>query len=361
MKKVFNIFLSLILLLFTTSCGDFDEEAMIVANNNILQDTTVNSTNGSADLETSNSADYQSTIQSETTVISNSDKHKNIEIIETNTMSKTNNSKTNEADPESTFETFFASNKLDSQELETKVSETLNSTEGRITSERTATTESSSSSIQKSTEPTSQQIQTQEVLNRKNYVSNLNEITNVYSAEEIIDYIDYCSGPNAITFLYLLDEKYPIEYFVRPAGASPYCVYKVDEGEKLFVFFNENEESLRDVTYFFLEKEHLTQEAFAGISSGSTLADVETIDRGTQFIDSVNAYSLSKGFTLHMVDGGFIKITYEGGDFNYRSSKPENPSDFIVKEVSFVPNGEALDIPRIFGDGPVHYTIIEYD
>ena len=235
----------------------------------------------------------------------------------------------------------------------------MDSTEGRITSERTATTESSSSSIQKSTEPTSQQIQTQEVLNRKNYVSNLNEITNVYSAEEIIDYIDYCSGPNAITFLYLLDEKYPIEYFVRPAGASPYCIYKVDEGEKLFVFFNENEESLCDVTYFFLVKDKLTRESFAEISAGATLADVESIDQGTQLIDSINANSLSKGFTLHMVENGFIKITYEGGNVN--RSKIDNLNDFIVKEIAFIPNGNAIDIPRIFGDGPVHYTIIEYN
>ena len=210
-------------------------------------------------------------------------------------------------------------------------------------------------------EPTSQQVATQDVLDRTSFVSKIDEIKSMYSAEEIISYIDYCGGPNIITFLYALDERYPIEYFVRPVGSAPYCVYKVDNGDKLFVFFNENEESLRDVTYFFLKKEYLTQESFAGISSGSTLADVEAIDQGTQFIDSVNAYSLSKGFTLHMVEGGFIKITYEGGGFNYRSSKLENSSDFIVKEVSFVPNGEAIDIPRIFGDGPVHYTIAEYD
>lgn len=209
--------------------------------------------------------------------------------------------------------------------------------------------------------PTEQQVKTTAILGRDTYVADIDAVKNIFHAEDIVNYIRYFHGPNDITFLYQLNEEFPIEYFVKPVEAAPYCVYKVDNGDTLFVFFNENEDSLRDVTYFFLVKDKLTQASFSGISSGSTLADVEAIDRGTQLIDSVNASSLSKGITLHMVENGFIKITYEGGIVNRRTSKIDNPNDFIVKKITFIPNGDAIDIPRIFEDGSVHFTITKYD
>lgn len=229
------------------------------------------------------------------------------------------------------------------------------------TDEKPTTEETIMDRPDSNTAHTSQQNHTQEILDKTSYLSSIDDIKNIYIAEEIIDFIDYCSGPNMVTFLHSLNERFPIEYLVIPSRSAPYCVYKVEGDDKLYVFFNEDEESLRDVTYFFLVKEKLTQESFFEISRGSTLADVEAIDAGTRIINTINANSLSQGFTLHIVEGGFIKITYENRMFNGSNSTIDDSNEYIVKEIVFIPYGEAIDIPRIFNDGPIHYSVSEYN
>lgn len=91
------------------------------------------------------------------------------------------------------------------------------------------------------------------------------------------------------------------------------------------------------------------------------MADVEAIDAGTRIINTINANSLSQGFTLHIVEGGFIKITYENRMFNGSNSTIDDSNEYIVKEIVFIPYGEAIDIPRIFNDGPIHYSVSEYN
>lgn len=216
-------------------------------------------------------------------------------------------------------------------------------------------------------EPFDIRVANQDALSRSNLVSSIDEIENIYSAEDIIPQIQYCRTYNFLTFQYEMEKNYPIEYYVTPENNAPYCVYRLDTGSKMFVFFNEEKDGLGDVVYFFVVDQILEKEDFSALKQGMTLSDVEATDPGTKSIDTLNVFSLFKHFTLHMVKGGFVKITYEGGDFcldNNSTIKIEDPNEFVITDITFIPNGEAIPFPDPYERNEsvdMHFSVLDSD
>lgn len=189
------------------------------------------------------------------------------------------------------------------------------------------------------------------------------ENNRAYSADQILSFLDYC-GSNSNILMYDLNFEYPIQYLAIPNNACPYCIYHLDTGEDLYVLFTENK--VKEVAYCFIvnDKVHV-KEDFDELKTGMSLADVETIDSGTKTLNSINACALRLSFTLHMVKGGFIKITYTGGELEYDESRDaitvKNEDDYKINKIEFIPNGERIidDYDGIILDS--RFAILEED
>lgn len=164
-----------------------------------------------------------------------------------------------------------------------------------------------------------------------------------YTAQELLNYIDYYASVNVITPMSELDKKFPIEQLYTPENASPYCIYQLDSGEKMYVFFDGNMFFINPVIAVFIVKDTLGFENFNGLETGMTLADVEAIDSGTKLMDTVKNHPLGRGNTLHMTKDGFVKITYTVGNFK-NAPIPEDSEEFIIEKIEFIPSESDIEI-----------------
>ena len=184
----------------------------------------------------------------------------------------------------------------------------------------------------------------EEILGRSSTDSLENLITTAYPQEELISYVDYGGSDNFNTMLYYLNTKYPVECIRDFDNASlPYCVYRLQEGGYLFIFFHGYE--LKFADYMFVVKESLTQRDFRHIRPGDSLADVEKMDTGTALYNRLHPEQIrTLPLTLHMVEGGFMKITYETAETGDEAiaATEHNPQDYLVKTVEFIPDGQIL-------------------
>lgn len=186
--------------------------------------------------------------------------------------------------------------------------------------------------------PTSQAIETSEVLSHSSVESLDKLITTSYPQKELISYIHFLSSENVNTMLIHLNEEYPVECLRTFDDSLPYCIYKLQEGGLLYVFFHGT--PLKFTDYVFVVKEPLTQDSFRKIKKGSTLAEVEAVDPGTKLIHSIKKeqpygmdYLSFHKKSFHMVKGGFMSIHYTGNDLE----------DFRVESIEFVPDGAVLN------------------
>ncbi|MBR6837795.1 MAG: hypothetical protein IKM72_17565 [Oscillospiraceae bacterium] len=164
-----------------------------------------------------------------------------------------------------------------------------------------------------------------------------------YSANELLNFIDYYASVNLVTPICDLHKRFPIEHIFEPEKAVPYCIYRLDTGEKMFVFFDDGSCAARPVSAVFIVKDDLTFESFKSLEEGMTLADVEAIDSGTKLMDTVKNHPLGRGNTLHMTKDGFVKITYTVGNFK-NAPIPEDSEEFKIEKVEFIPNGGDIEI-----------------
>ena len=189
---------------------------------------------------------------------------------------------------------------------------------------------------------TEQQRVTREILEKKLNQTAPEDIKSVWSAADILPRLHYCLGPNDVTFLCDLDPAYPVEYLVGADHKAPYCIYRLEDGGSLVLYFNENPNSLWNVSYAFVVYDLLQKEDFAELKPGMTLEDVERIDAGEKLIHTYNLYSVSRNLTLHMVEGGFIKIEYTGAEMQFYMDRKVENDEIIIKSVEFIPNGSNL-------------------
>lgn len=200
-----------------------------------------------------------------------------------------------------------------------------------------------------------------EFLEQFNDNPNTDKPNTAYSADELINYICYDEGPNFVTFMYDLNEKYPMEHMTKPDNASPYCIYNLNNGYKLFVFFDDDEDFLRPVTSIFAVKDLLTMSDFDSLECGMSLNDVESVDSGIKLINSIKAPFLSENQTLHITSDGFVKITYSGGEFDYSTLKPKKNEDYIISSIEFTPNGSNFNFSSCGLDIECIFTLLEED
>lgn len=195
------------------------------------------------------------------------------------------------------------------------------------------------SNMNKSDPPTSQSIETSEILSHSSEESLDKLITTAYPQEELIRFLSYFESDNFNTVLDHLDEHYPVECLRNFDDSLTYCIYKLQEGGLLYVFFHGT--SLKFADYVFVVKEPLTQDSFRKIKKGSNLADVEAVDPGTKLIHSTKKKQpygmeyLWKKQTYHMVQGGFMAIQYTTDNW-------EDYGNYRVESIEFVPNGSPL-------------------
>lgn len=184
---------------------------------------------------------------------------------------------------------------------------------------------------------------TEEILQKASKKSLDRLIKTSYPQKELIASLSYLGTDNFNTSLHWLNNNYPVECIRTPQGFLTYCVYKLEEGGLLFVFFHGEE--LKSADYIFVVKEPLAKENFDGIQKGMTLADVEAVDPGTKLVNAIYTEYLTMGKTFHMVKDGFIAITYTQGG--------RSPSSYVrvdidmtayqVDTVQFIPNGGVLN------------------
>lgn len=190
---------------------------------------------------------------------------------------------------------------------------------------------------------TEQSRNTEKILQKASKKSLDRLIKTSYPQKELIASLSYLGTDNFNTSLHWLNNNYPVECIRTPQGFLTYCVYKLEEGGLLFVFFHGEE--LKSADYIFVVKEPLAKENFDGIQKGMTLADVEAVDPGTKLVNAIYTEYLTMGKTFHMVKDGFIAITYTQGG--------RSPSSYVrvdidmtayqVDTVQFIPNGGVLN------------------
>ncbi len=180
------------------------------------------------------------------------------------------------------------------------------------------------------------------------------------------------SDDNNIPLPHYYQREVPVECkrsFPDDETVSPYCIYKVEEGGYLYVFFHRTEKSWR-TDYVCLVKEPLTQKDFETIQAGDKLDEVKEIDEG--FAVSLGNWSdfVSIHQSVHIVDGGFLVIDYEltQGEWPIDLYSPDAYNCLekaVVKSKKFVPNGErVLDYSDHYGtqySKAVKYKLLEQD
>jgi hypothetical protein len=176
----------------------------------------------------------------------------------------------------------------------------------------------------------------------------ISDIKHSYSQTELISQIGFMCPFNISTTFCQLDKYYSVEYLHIPDGETGvgYCVYRLIEGGKLFVFFDDNPDGRYHVTLAMVQKELLTQEDFSQLSVGLTLNDVVDIDEGCKILNTVNSNSLVYNTTFHIVKGGFVQIQYENCGERKQGYSDEDFSNFKISSIKFIPNGGFISFPN---------------
>ncbi len=155
-----------------------------------------------------------------------------------------------------------------------------------------------------------------------------------YSQTDLLKSLNFGMSDNMNTDLYYIDEKYTVKYLRSFGDSLPYCIYKLKEGGKLFVFFH----SGLKADNVFIVKNKLSQSNFKELKAGDSITEVEKIDEGIGVLNS-NTNEIILGIrdkTYHMVKEGFVIIRYD----NYLNTPKNN---LRIKSIKFIPNGGRLE------------------
>lgn len=193
----------------------------------------------------------------------------------------------------------------------------------------------------------------------------VSDIHSIYDSSELISRIGFMRPFNTSTTYFRLNEEYPVECLNIPDSGVGYCIYKLSDGSKLIIFFDDNPGGLYHVTQMMVVNGSHTKQDYDKLSCGMTLQDVLGIDKGSEVLITNNSMSLDLGETLHIVDGGFIQIKYDNHSGNRWTYSPEDYSKFVITSVEFIPNGGFIPAPKElecdYVNGGFNYYIAEED
>ena len=187
-------------------------------------------------------------------------------------------------------------------------------------------------------------LETNDIISRGSEKQMNQLITTSYSREELIEFIDYYQADNFTTTMDALDKKFPIQCVRTFPDSMPYSIYKLKDGGLIYIFYRSGY-GLFLTEYVFCVNELMKKEDFDKVEIGDSLSSVESIDEGTKIIDSIKSDYLRGRQTLHLVNGGIVKIEY--------TSEFIELDKFKVSSVQFIPNGEDLNGNK--------YTILPQD
>lgn len=204
-------------------------------------------------------------------------------------------------------------------------------------------------------------IKTKEILRRASTEELDGLIQHAYPQEGLIGKVIFGETDNFNTLLCYIDGQYPAECIrTFEDGSLAYCVYKLEEGGRLFIFFYG--EGLLFADCAFVVKEPLSKSRFDSVKAGQTLKDVEKLDKGFALYNSVHpeqTYRLDNSLvTHHMVREGFVRI-------RYRTDVPQEgfarvPAErIIVQSVEFIPNGGSMLVTELHGEN--RYSFLQSD
>ncbi|GHV09523.1 hypothetical protein FACS1894217_13970 [Clostridia bacterium] len=191
-------------------------------------------------------------------------------------------------------------------------------------------------------------------------------ITKTYSETELLKSWHFGGYDDVVTQLWFLAKNYSVECFRLFSGISlPYAVFELEEGGYLFAFFHKG----NSCDYAFVVKKPLTRKDFKSIKKGMTARDVEAVDPGFK---TYNEYAYLEYLihlnTLHMVDDGFIRITYTS-DWESTAETPiPDLEALIVDKVEYLKNGtinpfdtSRFSLRELESRKPFAYTVLEGD
>ncbi len=173
---------------------------------------------------------------------------------------------------------------------------------------------------------------TQAVLDKSSKKAYKYLITKSYETNQLISYICYRYSGNFDTMLHHLDEKFPVQCIRKFDDSLTYCVYKLEEGGLLFIYFHGNDD-IAFANYAFVRKKVLYKKDFEKLNIGDSALDVEAIDSDAMLITHSIRTLLSDKISLHMVKEGFVKITYTTKSTDY------NIENYKISNIEFIKNG----------------------
>ncbi len=229
---------------------------------------------------------------------------------------------------------------------------------------------SSGEDIMSGIPPSEEQLQTQEIL-EKSSMQDLHPLINhAYSQQDLLSMLYYNGSDNFNTQLQNLNAKFPVECIRTFEDAATYCIYRLKEGGYLYVYFDSHydgappyDPTLKFARYVFVVKKKLTRSNFSHIKPGTPISEVEEIDPGRKLINEISPVAQGEMESCHMVENGFMKITYESTNKDMDRSEISDIKEYcktlVVKSIEFIPNGG--DVITDFYDQKVAFRILPQD
>ncbi len=192
-------------------------------------------------------------------------------------------------------------------------------------------------------------------------------ITKSVLQEEMMKFVYFGGSDNFNIMLNHYDTKFSVECIrmFEDDNFAPYCIFRLEEGGYLYVFFHGGDLWFTD--YAFFVKEPLTYKDFDKVQTGSKLEIVEQIDEGfSSYLrtNSVPFGGLAK--SVHLVEDGFVVLDYKLTEGEWSSISFESTEwlkNVVVKSKKFIPNGQVvLDYSKQLGHKKVRsYKLLEQD
>ena len=151
-------------------------------------------------------------------------------------------------------------------------------------------------------------------------------------------------------------------------GGKKYLMYDTETGSRIYVFFNNTENSLKANGYSMISSKKLSYADMKALKTGQTMDDVMVIDPSAKYVEYLYSFRSDKAIkyditplnlpinTVHLLTDGVMKLTYERsgeeGSYVYTITDIEYHDDFKMKSV--------FEYPRINSEGEIRTIETDY-
>ena len=130
-------------------------------------------------------------------------------------------------------------------------------------------------------------------------------------------------------------------------GGKKYLMYDTETGSRIYVFFNNTENSLKANGYSMISSKKLSYADMKALKTGQTMDDVIVIDPSAKYVEYLYSFRSDKAIkydithlnlpinTVHLLTDGVMKLTYERsgeeGSYVYTITDIEYHDDFKME------------------------------